>query len=248
MLAARTCPLSKSKMKTSLTIACLLTSGLVAMATSTTTFGTLSGATWGGSGIDNNNAQITTITVSDPFTQGDVITLGLEANPRLTPGILANNGAGTYFAAPGSSAGHPTWANWNMGFYISSSPDNTLSRYSFTLTYGIEGGSSFTFNPMLIGDNTGAPNSAQNSENLGFAFLSIPIGGFDPNASATYDFTLNAYLGETFLGSDSAKVVVGNGVPDGGSTVIMLGFAACGLVVFKRVSNRRQLRLAANAN
>lgn len=221
-------------MKTSLTIACLLSSGLVAMATSTTSFGTLSGATWGGSGIDNNNAEITVITVSDPFTQGDTITLGLEANPRLTPGILANDGAGTYFTAPGSSAGHPTWASWNMGFYIGSAPNNTLSRYNFTLTYGLQGGPSFTFDPMTIGDNTGAPNSAQNSENLGFSFLSVPIGGFNPNASGTYNFTLNAYLGTTLLGSDSAKVVVGNGVPDGGSTVAMLGFAACGLLVFKR--------------
>jgi len=229
-------------MKTSLTIACLLASGLVAMATSTTTFGTLSAATWGGSGIDNNNAQITTITV--PATAAaSVITLGLEANPRLQPGILANNGAGTYFVAPGAAAGHPTWASWNMGFYIGASPDNTLGQYTFTLTYGLEGGSSATFDPMLIGDNTGAPNSAQNSENLGFSFLSVPIGGFDPNASGTYDFTLSAYLNGNLLGSDSAKVVVGS-VPDGGSTVAMLGFAACGLLVFKRVSNRRMATLA----
>jgi len=225
-------------MKTSLTIACLLSSGLVAMATSTTTFGTLSAATWGGSGIDNNNAEITTITIP-ANAAASVITLGLEANPRLQPGILANNGAGTYFVAPGAAAGHPTWASWNMGFYIGASPDNTLGQYTFTLTYGLEGGASATFDPMLIGDNTGAPNSAQNSENLGFTFLSGPIGGFDPNASGVYDFTLNAYLNGNLLGSDSAKVVVGRGVPDGGSTVAMLGFAACGLLVFKRVSNRR---------
>jgi len=228
-------------MKTSLTVACLLSSGLMAMATSTTSFGTLAGATWGGSGIDNHNAEITVITVSDPFTQGDTITLGLEANPRLTSGILANDGAGTYYTAPGSFPGHPTWATWNIGFYIGSTPDNTLSRYNFTLTYGLQGGPSFTFDPMTIGDNTGAPNSAQNSENLGFTFLSAPIGGFDPTASGTYNFTLNAYLGTTLLGSDSARVVVGNGVPDGGSTVAMLGFAACGLLIFKRASNRRLL-------
>lgn len=233
-------------MKSYLTIACLLTSALVATATTTTTFGTLSGATWGGSGIDNNNAEITTITVVDPFTQGDTVTLGLEANPRSTPGILGNNGAGTYFANPGSAAGHPTLANWNIGFFIGSAPNLTLSRYSFTLSYGLEGGSSFTFNPMLIGDNTGAPNSAQNSENLGFGFLSTPIGGFNPNASGTYDFTLSAYLGTTLLGSDSAKVVVGNGVPDGGNTMAMLGFAACGLLALKRLSNRRQLPATAS--
>jgi len=234
-------------MKTSLTIACLLTSGLVATATSVTTFGPLSGATWGGSGIDNNNAEITTITLPNPTgAAANVITLGLEANPRLTPGVLANNGAGTYFATPGSSAGHPTWANWNMGFYIGASPDNTLGQYTFTLTYGLEGGSSFTFDPMLILDNTGAPNTAQNSENLGFSFLSIPIGGFDPNAFGTYDFTLNAYAGQILVGSDSAKVVVGNGVPDGGNTLALLGFAACGLVAFKRASNRRQSASSAN--
>jgi hypothetical protein len=228
---------NKPKMKTTLTIASLLSSGLVAMATTTTTFGTLPGATWGGSGIDNNNAQITTISI--PGAAPIAITLGLEANPRLTPGVLANNGAGTYYATTGSSAGHPTWANWNMGFYIGASPANTLGLYTFTLTYGLEGGSSFTFDPMLIGDNTGAPNTAQNSENLGFGFLSIPIGGFDPNASGTYDFTLSAYVNGDLLGSDSAKVVVGNGVPDGGSTIAMLGFAACGLLVFKRASNCR---------
>ena len=214
------------------------------MATSTTTFGTLSGATWGGSGIDNNNAVITTISNPNPLAQGGTVTLGLEANPRLTPGTLANDGVSTYYANPGSSAGHPTWANWNMGFYLGSSPNNTLSQYAFTLTYGMEGGASFTFDPMLILDNTGAPNSAQNSENLGFSFLSVPIGGFDPNASGVYDFTLNAYLGGTLLGSDSAKVVVGRSVPDGGNTMALLGFAACGLLVFKRASNRHQSKVA----
>jgi len=232
-------------MKSYLTIFCLLSSGVAAMAVSTSTFGTLSGATWGGSGIDNNNAEITTITVADPFTQsGDTITLGLEANPRLQPGILGNDGAGTYFATTGSSAGHPTWANWNMGFYIGSSPDNTLSRYTFTLTYGLEGGSSATFDPMTIGDNTGAPNSAQNSENLGFSFLSLPIGGFNPDAIGTYDFTLTAYLDGRSLGSDSAKVVV-RSVPDGGNTIALLGFAAGGLFVLKRVSNRRTVTTGA---
>ena len=211
-----------------------------------TSFGILSEATWGGTGIDNNNAAITTISVADPFTQnGDTITLGLEANPRGTPGILGNNSTtATYFATTGSSAGHPALANWNMGFFIGSSPDLTLSRYSFTLTYGLEGGSSATLNPMTIGDNKGAPNSAQNSENLGFSFLSIPLGGFDPNAVGIYDFTLTAYLGTvqnstTLLGSDTAKVNV-RSVPDGGNTLGLLGVAACGLLVFKRASNRRQ--------
>ena len=78
-----------------------------------------------------------------------------------------------------------------------------------------------------------APNSAQNSENLGFGFLSLPIGGFNPNLAGTYDFTLTAYLGTTVLGSDTAKVSVST-VPDGGNTIAMLGFAACGLLVFKR--------------
>jgi hypothetical protein len=232
-------------MKTYLTIACLFASGAVAMASSVSSFGTLSNATWGGSGIDNNNAEITTITL--PATAAaNVITLGLEANPRLQPGVLGNNGAGIYFVAPGAAAGHPTWASWNMGFFIGSTPDNSLSQYTFTLSYGLEGGGSFTFDPMLISDNKGGPNSAQNSENLGFGFLSVPIGGFDPNASGIYDFTLNAYLNGNLLGSDSAKVAVGN-VPDGGSTVAALGFAACALLIFKRASDRRQLRTVASA-
>ena len=233
-------------MKKYLAIASLFASGLAAMATSTTTFGTLPGATWGGSGIDNNNAVITTINVSDPFTAGDVVTLGLEANPRSTPGVLANDGVSTYFATTGSPAGHPTLSTWNIGFFLGSSPNNTLSRYTFTLTYGLEGGTSFTFDPMTIGDNTGAPNSALNSENLGFGFLSVPIGGFNPNAAGIYDFTLDAYLGQEHLGSDSAKVVV-RSVPDGGSTIAMLGFAACGLFLFKRASNRRQLATSSSA-
>jgi hypothetical protein len=228
-------------MKKYLIIASLLSSGLVAMATTTTTFGTLSDATWGGSGIDNNNAVITTITVADPFTQGDTITLGLEANPRSAPGVLANDGVNTYFASPGSPAGKPALALWNIGFYINATPNLVLSRYSFTLTYGLEGGSMVTFNPLSIGDNTGGPNSAQNSENLGFAFLSGPMGGFDPNASGIYDFILTARLGDVVLGSETARVNVGN-VPDGGSTFAMLGFAACGLIAFRYTAKRRQLR------
>jgi len=50
----------------------------------------------------------------------------------------------------------------------------------------------------------------------------------------------------TLLGSDTARVNV-HSVPDGGNTLALLGFAACGLLVFKRASNRRQLPVTASA-
>ncbi len=86
------------------------------------TFGTLSGATFGGSGIPNNAVAIT-------FGGDDDhdVTLGLTAHARFFNPTVTNDGAGTFFATPGANYGDPTFtttpsttlgATWNFAFYI----------------------------------------------------------------------------------------------------------------------------------
>lgn len=213
-------------------IACA--ASLTARATSvTTTFGPLPSATFGGNGIPNNAVEITTISgIPDGFVPAgsDTVTIGESAHARFaTPGDLANNGAGTYFADPGSQSGK---ALWNFDFDVSSSA-NFIDRYAFTLTYGLEGGTMTTINILTaFGDNTGGPGSAQNSMNLGFLSEGGPIG-FDPTQTGIYDFTIDAREGEALLGSDTIHVNVGH-VPDGGSTALMLGGACFGLILMRR--------------
>jgi len=212
----------------------------------TTTFGSLPSATFGGSGIPNGQVEITTISgISDPYVQSgsDTITIGESAHARFaTPGNLANNGNGTYFADPGLQSGK---ALWNFDFDVSSSA-GFIARYTFTLTYGLEGGASTTINLLSsFGDSTGGPGSAQNSMNLGFLSQGGPIG-FDPNQLGIYDFTINAYEGDTHLGSDTVHINVGS-VPDGGNTLGLLGtsLACIGFGVYIKRKPARSAAVAA---
>jgi hypothetical protein len=202
-----------------------------------TSFGPMPGATFGGSGIPNDWVEMTTISgISDLSVQAgsDNLTIGLSAHARFSVGDLANNHAGTYYADPGTqlnSHGTPL-ALWNFDFDINSSA-GFVSRYRYVLTYGLEGGSSTTLNPLTaFTDNTGAPGSAQNSENLAFATLGGPIG-FNPDASGIYDFTIDAYEGDTLLGSDTIHVNVGN-VPEVSSTAPLLAAGFIGLLILKK--------------
>lgn len=198
------------------------------------------GATFGGSGIPNDAVEMTTISdISDPFVQSgsDTLTIGLSAHARFAVGDLPSNN-GTYYANTGTqlnSHGTPL-ALWNFDFDINSSA-GFAQRYQYTLTYGLQGGSSATINPITtFTDSTGAPGSFQNSENLSFPSLGSLIG-FDPDQAGIYDVTIDAYEGQTLLGSDTIHINVSS-VPDGGTTAGLLAAGFLGLLLMKRTAKR----------
>lgn len=206
----------------------LSAAGMVASASPVTptytTFGTLSGATFGGSGIPNDAVAITTINDGN-----NTITLGLTATPRYSAPAVGNDGAGTFSATPGSASGK---ALWNFDFYY----DATGGDYIYKLLYGTDASSLSSFDPTLISDNAAtANNGGQNSENLVWF-----LGGFDPNAIGQYDFELQALdqSGEV-LGQSAIVVNVGT-VPDAASTALLLGIGLVGLATYSGRKNQLQ--------
>lgn len=179
-----------------------------------TTFGPLPDATFGGSGIPNGAVAISTY---------NDLTLGLTATPRYSSPAVSNNGAGTFYAGVGSQ--------WNFDFYV----NNTGSElYTYSLEYGLAGGTASSFNPLSILDNgsVSGTQGGQNSENL---IWFLP--GYDINADATYDFLLTAKNDAGGVVAQSGiQVVVGRGssVPDGGSTIALLGVAFAGIAGLRR--------------
>ncbi len=164
--------------------------------TSTITFGPLAGETFGGAGIPNDAVQINTITTSG----STVITEGLTATPRFTPGALANDGAGTFTVAPN--------VQWNFDFVGSIAGGGNLSTYTFKLYYDLDPAAGTPLANLGVWNlNAGQPSTAtkvDNSEFMGFNFLAAgvaggivvpPSGGFtyNINAPGEYTFALGAY-------------------------------------------------------
>ena len=88
------------------------------------TFGTLPGATFGGSGIPNNAVMISELAYGT-----GTITLGLTAHQRYSNPAPENDGAGNFWAKAGGDAGNgePGYALWNVGYYSSVGPLSLLS-------------------------------------------------------------------------------------------------------------------------
>lgn len=184
-----------------------------------TTFGSLSAATFGGSGIPNDAVQITTI--------GN-LTLGLTATPRYSNPAVTNNGAGTFFASLGGDImnGMPSFAEWNFDFYV----NGLGAGQNFKLVYD---------NVASVGNDvttsfTGTVDS-QDSWNLGMGFLNG--GVFNPNTIGEYGFALVAYQYEWVAGQGLAPNWVGHeigrssiivnvgdvsSVPDSGNLLLLL--------------------------
>jgi len=178
------------------------------------TFGPLDTATFGGTGIPNDE-----VAVSTQFEDGDtIITLGLSATQRFSNPALSNDGAGTYFATTGSNfggSGESTTegALWNFNFYIDiDSPTRTIADYDIDLFYDFD--PTFDNGPagLGVGDIDAslaagallpafAPGATrvEGSQNLLFGFLATDIPGFqtqptfgpfDPNATGEYNFAI----------------------------------------------------------
>jgi hypothetical protein len=218
-----------------------------------TSFGTLAGATFGGSGIPNTAVAITQ-------TSGD-LTLGLTAHQRCAGPNLVNDSAGRFTANAGFSAFGATCAtpgpstslaSWNFGTYIAGAD---VSDLMFRLFYDFDpaagndqsthGSASF---PGIAVGTTVAP---QGSSNLGFAFLSVtdPMLGimapgvtFDPTVNGEYSFALVAYeTNGTEVGRAAIVVDVTGGtnaVPTPGT----LALVAAGLLGLAGASRRRRTR------
>ena len=205
----------------------------------------------------NIPSQKVTINSSGPAG----LTLALSAHARnVQPGAELPGSGGVFQAVAGNMAAFPTLrATWNFNFSIDNSDlqGGGLAAYTYVLTYGTDGSGLKSFNPLLIGDNSGGtgpvfnPASAThagNSENLGFAFgLPFTNGelgpaiGFDPTENnVTYAFQLEAFnLNGNSVAKAAINVQVGNGgpghtVPDAGSTLALLGVALAGVVGLRR--------------
>lgn len=207
-------------------------------------FGALPEATFGGSGIPNSSVAVTHVT-SGNFN----ITLGLTAHQRYNNPAVNNNGAGTFYAVSGGDAGNgkPNYARWNIGYYADVSPDlsnlNILNGYSLRFYFDKNpavDNDVITFVPLEPSLLNGATYDSQDSWNLG---MGIPFGLldptiFNPSADGEYEFFLGVYKENELLGGSGIKVVVndsGSGpVPDGGSSLAMIGLAGMGLIFIKR--------------
>jgi hypothetical protein len=104
------------------------------------TFGPLTGANFGGTGIPND-----TVAISSQFYDGDnLITVAMNATQRYDNPVVTNNGAGTFYAGTGSNLkGVPATlgALWNWNYYIkvegvgASPPSPILTDYDIMLYY-----------------------------------------------------------------------------------------------------------------
>jgi hypothetical protein len=201
-----------------------------------TTFGTLPGATFGGSGIPNDQVAITTLAVN----QG-TLTLGLTAHQRYSNPTVTNNGAGVYSAVAGGDTfsganSNSNYARWNVGVYAVFDGTQGLAGHTVSYYYDTDpavGNDVPTFfAPLPLG---------QDSTNLGFGFYggAAATNGidFDPNVDGEYSFALvvrNAAGAE--VGRSAINVRVGNPgtVPDGGVTAVLLGLSMLGVAGLKR--------------
>lgn len=217
-----------------------------------TTFGQLAGVTFGGSGIPNSPAAVTTWTNAT----GQVLTMGLIATPRFT-GVVTNNGAGTYSSVAGVSpfgatinqAASPTdpYAVWNFSSYIGGAAASGLEFklfYDFDPTIGndinthgsvaFSGATAVGARPNGSSSNLGFDSLATSGSAFGFTTVA-PSGSFNPNAGGQYSFALVAYnRGDAGSLTEVARsAILVSVVPEPG-TFALAGLALLGLFAARR--------------
>ena len=175
------------------------------------TFGPLPEATFGGSGIPNDEVAIGT-----QVYDGTTITAALTATQRFGNPDVPSDGAGNFTATPGSNfgdAGQSSFegALWNFSFFIKvEGGGRTLEDLQFDLYYDFDTGEDTNIASLGKWDLTTtvethlpAATKFESSQNLMFDFLenpsapadtyiTPPAGSFDPNALGEYNFAIVA--------------------------------------------------------
>ncbi|MHA7837929.1 MAG: PEP-CTERM sorting domain-containing protein [bacterium] len=221
-------------------------------------FGPLDEATFGGTGIPNDE-----VAVASQFVDGDnLITVALSATQRFSNPPLTNDGAGTYFATPGSNfggSGESTTegALWNFNSFVRVEGLNgatpVLTDYQIDIFYDfdpVEDNALGTLGRIdltasLLAGLGGGPTSTleESSQNLLFNFLSVdappfvdaPAGSFDPNALGEYNFAIQVSSAGGF-GVETVAMDV-QVVPEPG-TALLLGLGLAGLSTARRRASR----------
>jgi PEP-CTERM motif len=194
------------------------------------TFGPLTVATFGGSGIPNNAVA--------QSTYGANGILGLTATARFSNPTVTNNGAGRFFAPTGVDQTDATsiaqqFARWNINFYIKDSPDVIFDTFQLFLDVDPTAGENFkSFGSAPVF------GVSQDSLNLGRNSFETALGyTFNPATDGEYTFLLTAtqLIGTRELARTSIVVQVGRGltVPEPGS-MALVGLGLLGLAGLRR--------------
>lgn len=212
--------------------------------------GELADATFGGSGIANDQVAITRFQEEICTTRcqptGLEFTLGLSAHGRYENLLEGTDGAGTYYASTGSNippSSSIEGATWNFDYYIDIQ-NGSFEQYGFKLFYDFDSAAGndesthgvFDINMAyaLFGqDPLSDVTRAEGSQNLMFSFLgtdspfiTAPSATFDANAAGEYSFALAAFNGDTEVARTAINVVVQE-VPEPGVLALLgLGFLA----------------------
>lgn len=184
-----------------------------------TSFGPWPEATFGFSGVPNTAVAITTAAG---------VTLGLTANLRSDNSVLSNNGAGTFYAAPGVDSAYPQSGSglWNFDIYTATgSTFVNDGLYRVTLLWDQDPAVDNS-GPIIPLSNWGL--NVQGSLSPAFGFYS----DFDPNATGQYSFALVLSHNGVEVARSAIDVnVVSENVPERTSTwsllslgVLLLGF------------------------
>jgi hypothetical protein len=226
-------------------LAVLCVGGLAPVSASTLSFDTpLSspGGFYNGTGGVNAGFTVLNATNSD----GSSLELGLSAIQRFVGPITPSSN--DYTVPLGTSGGD---ALWDFSFSAYTGTDS-LSDYTYSLTITDQvTNATVNFDPTLLPDNSywsggasGAETSTkslstedgfQNSENLSFSFLSVPLS-FNPNSTDPYLITLAADPDSGPVDSVSIEVnKPASVVPEPGSISIATGgLFLLGIVFIKK--------------
>ncbi|MEM9253456.1 MAG: PEP-CTERM sorting domain-containing protein [Planctomycetota bacterium] len=202
-------------------------------------FGPFPQATFGGSGIPND-----AVAFSEQIANDDtMVTIALAASQRFTNPPLGNDGAGTYFATPGSNAPNGTLgALWNFNSYVEiDGGGETIEDFEVSLLYDMDPAFNTPVADLGVIDISGfialtdpGQTLTQGSQNLLFDFLNIgapfvtppPSAPFDPNALGEYTFAITVSQDGLPVETVAINVVV---VPEPAAALMLAGLGVFAL-------------------